>query len=429
MLIQNMDQIYGCASVTIINAAGASSDCGLPGVSTVSRQPQRSITISGRRLFRIPSSRSEILNSKWASRGWTLQEGLLSNQRLVFTPSQVYFQCKIWHCCEIVPGAFNSARIEELRCKSRLAHSLQAFAYHERSNPVDWENVFTEILEQYLKRQLTFESDILLAFVAVIKSLSVYHCWGMPFRLTGEKTDPAAALMTWLHCVPESRQETSHLIKRKGLPSWSWAAWKGISWLVRPSGFLGYCRYISLEVEVAIEEVSGERFSVAEYCSIMEVVGDPYQFRPFLHIDGWVTIVQFSERKGETWPRDYGSNFDVEVYEHTGNVHLASAVVTRVVLPEEPEWKSSKLLAGTWPLLVLFDGQHKEDLSTVDVSGLVLRPCKDGSYQKLGVLFSVEMVLERGRDAERAGGHDGIKLRGKQGSGGLECEWRSIKLA
>ncbi len=36
----------------------------------------------------------------WSSRAWTYQEGLLSRRRLLFTESQVYFQCMEMHCWE-----------------------------------------------------------------------------------------------------------------------------------------------------------------------------------------------------------------------------------------------------------------------------------------------------------------------------------------
>jgi hypothetical protein len=38
--------------------------------------------------------RITIRNSEWATRGWTYQEGVLSNRRLVFTEQQVYWECR-----------------------------------------------------------------------------------------------------------------------------------------------------------------------------------------------------------------------------------------------------------------------------------------------------------------------------------------------
>ncbi len=38
-------------------------------------------------------SDNEVQRSRWNTRGWTYQEGLLARRRLVFTGSQCYFQC------------------------------------------------------------------------------------------------------------------------------------------------------------------------------------------------------------------------------------------------------------------------------------------------------------------------------------------------
>jgi hypothetical protein len=39
----------------------------------------------------------------------TYQEGLLSRRRLVFTHTQVYFQCLKTHACECIAGSYDSA--------------------------------------------------------------------------------------------------------------------------------------------------------------------------------------------------------------------------------------------------------------------------------------------------------------------------------
>jgi hypothetical protein len=38
--------------------------------------------------------RAQILSVEWSSRGWTYQEGVLSNRKLVFTDHQVYWECR-----------------------------------------------------------------------------------------------------------------------------------------------------------------------------------------------------------------------------------------------------------------------------------------------------------------------------------------------
>jgi hypothetical protein len=96
-----MDLIYANAQVTIIAAAGADPWYGLPGVAGTLRKKQPKLAVSdGIISSTLPASAWVIKNSKWASRGWTDQEGLLSKRRLFFTDEQGFFECNSMHCAE-----------------------------------------------------------------------------------------------------------------------------------------------------------------------------------------------------------------------------------------------------------------------------------------------------------------------------------------
>ena len=99
--ITNMDLIYREADITLIAAAGEDASFGLPGVG-VARRVQEPRARIGPWLMRPipPNAAHEILQSKWSTRAWTYQEGLLSSRRLVFTKSQVFVQCNKMACSE-----------------------------------------------------------------------------------------------------------------------------------------------------------------------------------------------------------------------------------------------------------------------------------------------------------------------------------------
>ncbi|KAL1633898.1 hypothetical protein SLS58_010888 [Diplodia intermedia] len=107
--IRRMDSIYKNAAFTIVAAVGADADYGLPGVETrfgtrfrvprlhcrignmlvCCRSAFRKSADMGMDRYRYPQN--ELLReSKWNTRGWTYQEGLLARRCLVFTDEQSY---------------------------------------------------------------------------------------------------------------------------------------------------------------------------------------------------------------------------------------------------------------------------------------------------------------------------------------------------
>ncbi|KAF2733797.1 heterokaryon incompatibility, partial [Polyplosphaeria fusca] len=100
--IKRMDLIYRDSVLTIVDATGADPHGGLPGVRQGSRSPyQPSITLKGIELvstMRRPEW--DIKISPWNTRAWTYQESLLSLKKLVFTPEQLYFQCRAGMYCK-----------------------------------------------------------------------------------------------------------------------------------------------------------------------------------------------------------------------------------------------------------------------------------------------------------------------------------------
>lgn len=95
-LISRMTTIYEAADFTIVAAAGSGASHGLPGVRSTPRRPQPKYYVdSGSLLLSIlPDPRREVMQSQYWTRGWTYQEGVLSNRRIVFTEHQTYWECR-----------------------------------------------------------------------------------------------------------------------------------------------------------------------------------------------------------------------------------------------------------------------------------------------------------------------------------------------
>lgn len=101
--IGHMDKIYTNAEVTLIAAAGEGPHYGLPGVSGTFCKAQPALRIGDHHIVSTLRSGTKLVHeSKWATRGWTYQEGILSRRRLIFTDEQVFWECNNMHCTEAI---------------------------------------------------------------------------------------------------------------------------------------------------------------------------------------------------------------------------------------------------------------------------------------------------------------------------------------
>ncbi|KAF2188237.1 hypothetical protein K469DRAFT_768713 [Zopfia rhizophila CBS 207.26] len=96
-----MDIIYHEAAATLIATASENSSQGLPGVSDTLREYQVCADVGYMHLLWTFGDPIELIRkSKWMTRGWTYQEGLLSRRCIYFTHQQVYFECQGMHQCK-----------------------------------------------------------------------------------------------------------------------------------------------------------------------------------------------------------------------------------------------------------------------------------------------------------------------------------------
>jgi hypothetical protein len=94
--IQHMGKIYSHAYLTIVAVDGQNANVPLPGVQAHSRLPiHKSEIIDGSTFISDPPRYvdTHLLGSPYESRGWTLQERVLSTRLLYITAQQILFQC------------------------------------------------------------------------------------------------------------------------------------------------------------------------------------------------------------------------------------------------------------------------------------------------------------------------------------------------
>lgn len=244
--ISKMHEIYGGAHVTIIAAAGNGPQHGLPGVDQTRRIRPPPVTIGSRTLLAtFPSPKLLVEESKWHSRGWTFQEGLLSRRQLVFTDHQVFFHSDSFIFFE----AFRDCFPRGINLRRELYSPfgpLFSFSTAENSRQLaPWERI-----AQYCNLDLTNPEDTVNAILGVLnyyqegihrpstvadarlhpRTAAIRHITGLPIsRKTDSPSDHYETwedaiiyALSWKSKAPADRRKP----ERMPFPSWSWAGWK-----------------------------------------------------------------------------------------------------------------------------------------------------------------------------------------------------------
>lgn len=223
-----MGDIFSRSALTLIVAAGEGVQDGIPGIS-VPREEQLTLqTDAGFFTTSLTRPDFEVSNSKWATRGWTYQEGLFSRRRLVFTPSQVYFQCRSLHCHESIcyplktKPTLNLGRVFPLNNGGTHAGEFRAqvnnYLPREFSSLEDRLDAFRSVLSHYEQMDPPVEN---------LLGLPLYH--PMDFRNVSKptRTDQLAVGLGWKLDIPNDDPARVYPMYRdESFPSWTWLSWK-----------------------------------------------------------------------------------------------------------------------------------------------------------------------------------------------------------
>ncbi|KAI5799809.1 heterokaryon incompatibility protein-domain-containing protein [Geopyxis carbonaria] len=226
--IANMNIVYGASCLTIAAAGGADAETGLPRAHEDSLRDivQHIETVRGVRMVLPLRTLSEALpNTTWSTRGWTYQERLLPSRRLYFTPEQAYFECR------------RCSWSEDLLAEERTSDTSSAQAAASGGNQLrktsrrgGWDDGtlflqgYNSKVQEYTRRNVSFDSDALNAFMGVAAVLS--ESYGDHIKLLYGL--PEAHIESALLWQPRMNI-TRRYAEDRGvfLPSWSWAGWKG----------------------------------------------------------------------------------------------------------------------------------------------------------------------------------------------------------
>ncbi|KAI9684288.1 MAG: hypothetical protein M1822_005761 [Bathelium mastoideum] len=208
-LINSMDAVYGNADLTIVAASGETVHSGLCGWDA-GNQSGRKLEIATLgpdfRIGILPAFADELLSCHHAKRGWTYQEGALSCRCLVFLNGFVYFYCQsaVWR--------------EDVMAETEKFRPIEGAGTLGRARS-EWHlRRYSQIIDAYTSRDLTFEADIERAFAGLKANLAAsmdntFIWYGLP-----------ACAFDWAMLWSSSYDESVQ--RRYGFPTWSWMGYK-----------------------------------------------------------------------------------------------------------------------------------------------------------------------------------------------------------
>jgi hypothetical protein len=290
--IRHMDLVYSRAEITIIAAAGQDSNYGLPGIDGICRLPKQQCVRLGD--FFLASTMAHagwlLKGSKWATRGWTYQEGLLSKRRLIFTDQQVLYECNGMHCAEALEISLDALHTKR-RDRFRVNVPTGSFAI---KTPGSVAEDLMDYVDEYCRKDLSYSGDVLNALQGILRlfegcSPPLYNLYGVPFRTRahlkkfhgsepehGSSNEAFLMGLMWYHAEMGER--------RRGFPSWSWAGWgRG---RVRMTYFSADYRW-EFDAAITIEDSSTSLHKLPDLADLQIFLSLLGANAPTIHLDIW----------------------------------------------------------------------------------------------------------------------------------------------
>ena len=232
--IRSMELIYSRALLTLFAAGGESAHARLPGVSAGSRTVHQDIEVIQdlHLTLPLPSLREAITQSIWDTRGWTLQELLISRRRLFFTNQQVYFECvkDVW--CEDLVAESKTVRYSDHPMRYLGSGGGSFMRKPPMSQDPNFMSSYTTIVGRYTQRRLSYPSDILHAITALTNAMTkAYQLAGgnpvQAFRYGMQIRDLEHSLLWQPRLDSAHARRVSPETELSICPSWAWAGWIG----------------------------------------------------------------------------------------------------------------------------------------------------------------------------------------------------------
>lgn len=258
--ISRMAQYYTSATITICAAAAINCDQGF-----LYRRQEPSYTVGPIRLLLRHADRTNLghvyliddgnrPSEATATRGWTMQESLLSRRLLIYAERQLYWCCA---SASAGPGGAYRQMIDRLNSGVPLVEDIYPIA-DLLTRPV--KNMWQQVLTTYTTRKVGVSSDKLPAVSALVEHVLALS------KERGENVDYVAGMlidleevMSWLDQLLWYTLDPNQSSRARGYraPSWTWAAVDGsVQPMVIPQSIFDNPAYIGHAWEGAAKILS-----------------------------------------------------------------------------------------------------------------------------------------------------------------------------
>lgn len=239
--ISLMHEIYTAAYATIVQHSGCDANAGLPGVREGSRSLIATKTHVGNKILIAKANYAtpKVLSSSiHSTRGWCLQEVLLSTRCLHFFNKHLTFVCgeewaQDWNVQYSNQDPHTRIGSGELSRVSHRLWQMNPFSLTRTDDGMERDaesirwlryfDIYGRIVTNYTIRSLSFESDTLPAFQGLGGAITRLNHARFHFGMPSNCFDLA---LLWINLGPYQRRASR---KAQVVPSWSWAAWTGQS--------------------------------------------------------------------------------------------------------------------------------------------------------------------------------------------------------
>jgi ankyrin repeat protein len=218
--VEYMHEIYSGAYFTIIAATSSglfgmrrnTEKRGMGGFAPFNRSPAEAY---------IEGLYQNLFDSKWATRGWTFQEQILSKRAIIFVDGDMFWDCQrcVWDKHELIPGS---------NAETNGSYAGPYYDIARQMSSISWPDfgMYIELVCLYNSREFTYPQDSLPAFSGILNSFARSFPFGFVSGLPQLFLDIALLWQPFSRAKRRNAKDGGAVAPSRHLPSWSWCGWQ-----------------------------------------------------------------------------------------------------------------------------------------------------------------------------------------------------------